>query len=294
MKARLGFLAFCLIPISIPAQSTGAGSKAPSISDADLDPTRALASAQLESAIHHPLPEQYIWTRADAVPDKPDVKGAWTSEGNTHLEPHYFRRAFPVNAVPGAATLYLAGPGAATVYLNGQRLAHFEANMEANIGARVTAIDVTRALKAGRNLIAIEAVRGPEVGSSGNSRREVQLTAGRILAAKIVPAAHGIDAPPLLISDAEWKTADKSADGWQNPSFDDSRWEAADSLGGIESSMEFYQWNGDGGMYAWPGYDGISAIPRAFQARPRSPLPRLFRSGALENKDSLTQARHGL
>jgi alpha-L-rhamnosidase len=287
MKARLGFLAFCLIPISISAQSTGAGSKAPSISDADLDPTRALPSAQLESAMHRPLPEQYIWTRADAVSDKPDVKGAWTSEGNTHLEPHYFRRSFSVNTVPPAATLYLAGPGTATVYLNGQRLAHFEASMEVNIGARVSAIDVTRGLKTGRNVIAIEAVRGPEVGSSGNSRREVQLTAGRILAAKIVPAAQGIDTPPLLISDAEWKTAEKAADGWQNASFDDGAWEPADSLGGIESSMEFNQWNGDGGMYAWPGYNGISPFLAHFKLAPVALSHVYSGSGALENKDSL-------
>jgi alpha-L-rhamnosidase len=287
VNARLGFLAFFLIPISISAQSTGAASKAPAISDADLDPTRALTSAQLESAMHHPLPEQYIWTRADAVPDKPDIKGAWTSEGNTHLEPHYFRRTFPVNAIPPATTLYLAGPGSATVYLNGQRLAHFEANMEVNIGARVTAIDATHALKTGRNVIAIEAVRGPEVGSSGNSRCEVQLTAGRILVAKIVPAAQGIDAPPLLISDAEWRTAEKSADGWQDAAFDDSRWEPTDSLGGIESSMEFYQWNGDGGMYAWPGYDGISPFLAHFKLPPVALSHVYSGSGALQNKDSL-------
>ncbi len=292
MKVRLGFLAFCLIPISISAQST-AGNKTPSISDADLDPSRTITSPRLESASHKPLPEQYIWTRADAVPDKPDVKGAWTSEGTTHMEPHYFRRAFSVNTVPPLATLYLAGPGMATVYLNGQRLARFQASMEANIGARVTAIDITRALKPGPNLIAIEAVRGPEVGSSGNSRREVQLTAGRILAVKIVPAAHGIDAPPLLISDAQWKTAEKSADGWQDASFDDSRWEPADSLGGIESSMEFYQWNGDGGMYAWPGYDGISPFLAHFKLAPVALSHVYSGSGALENKDSLLKPGSG-
>jgi alpha-L-rhamnosidase len=99
------------------------------------------------------------------------------------------------------------------VYLNGKRVAHFQVNMEVNIGSRVIAVDVTHALNPGRNVIAIEAIRGPEVGSSGNSRREVQLTAGRILAVKIVPAAQGIDAAPLLISDAQWKTAEKAASG---------------------------------------------------------------------------------
>ncbi|MGA2170877.1 MAG: hypothetical protein ABSG62_22045 [Terracidiphilus sp.] len=57
------------------------------------------------------------------MPEKPDLKGAWTSEGNTHLDPHYFRRSFSVGALPSAATLYLAGPSAATVYVNGKRVA---------------------------------------------------------------------------------------------------------------------------------------------------------------------------
>ena len=141
MKATRAFLALFLIPITAAAQSTGTDSKVPPISDAALDPTRSITSPQLESGMHKPLPEQYIWTRPDAVPDKPDVKGAWTSEGTTHLEPHYFRRAFSVNTVPPAATLYIGGPGTATAYLNGQRVAHFEAHMEVNIGARVTAVD---------------------------------------------------------------------------------------------------------------------------------------------------------
>ena len=286
VKRQLWFLALCLIPASASAQSPAAGNAYP-IPDAALDPARDLASPQLESARHTPLPEQYIWTRQDAVPEKPDLKGSWTSEGSTHLDPHYFRRAFSVAALPSAATLYLAGPSAATVYVNGKRVAHYQVNMETNIGSRVTSVDLTHALKPGRNVVAIEAIRGPEVGSSGNSRREVQLTAGRILAIKIVPAAQGIDAPPLLISDAQWRTAEKAAGGWQDSAFDDSGWDAADSLGGIESSIEFFQWNGDGGMYAWPGYDGISPFLAHFKLAPVALLHVYSGSGSLENQESL-------
>ncbi|MGA2170876.1 MAG: hypothetical protein ABSG62_22040 [Terracidiphilus sp.] len=159
--------------------------------------------------------------------------------------------------------------------------------METNIGSRVVAVEVTGALQPGRNVVAIEAIREPEVGSSGNSRREVQLTAGRILAAKIVPAPQGIDVQPLLISDAQWKTAEKAAGGWQDSGFDDSGWEAADSLGAIESSMEFFQWNGDGGMYARPGYDGISPFLAHFKLAPVAVLHVYSGSGALENRESL-------
>jgi hypothetical protein len=290
VKARIWFLALCLSAISVFAQGTGIDGKVPPIADEALDPTRGIGSPQLESGMHQPLPEQYIWTREDAVPDKPDLKGNWISEGNTHLEPHYFRRSFSMERVPQAATLYLAGPGAATVYVNGERVAHFQTNMEVNIGARVVAVDVSSSLKAGRNVIAIEAIRGPEVGSSGNSRREVQLTAGRVLAVKIVPTAQGINATPLVISDTEWKTAEKPVSGWQSPAFDDSSWKTADSLGGIESSMEFYQWNGDGGMYAWPGYDGISPFLAHFKLAPVALLHVYSGSGALENNESLMAA----
>ena len=287
VKDTMGFLILCLIPISGPAQTAWTRTNGPQISDADLDPTRNIASPQLESGMHQPLPEQYIWTREDAVPEKPNINGSWTSEGNTHLEPHYFRRSFVVRTVPGAATMYVAGPGAATAYLNGERVAHFQSTMEVNIGARVVAIDVSHALKPGSNLLAIEAIRGPEVGSSGNSRREVQLTAGRVMAVKIVPAGQGINETPLLISDAQWKTAEKPGSGWQQTGFDDRSWEFADSLGGIESSMEFYQWNGDGGMYAWPGYNGISPFLAHFKIAPVALLHMYSGSGTLQNTQSL-------
>jgi len=293
VKVRVCLFALFLSPTLFFAQSSGSRSNAPAIADAALDPTHEIASPQLESSVHKPLPEQYIWAREDAVPEKPDLKGNWTSEGNTHLEPHYFRRGFSLDAAPGAATLYVAGPGQATVYVNGQRMAHYQINMETNIGARVMAMDITHALKAGKNVVAIEAMRGPEVGSSGNSRREVQLTAGRIMAVKIVPAALGIDAPALLISDSQWRTSEKAASGWQESAFDDRGWGSADSLGGIESSMEFYQWNGDGGMYAWPGYDGISPFLAHFKLAPVAVLHVYSGSGALENRESLTSSGSG-
>jgi hypothetical protein len=44
--------------------------------------------------------------------------------------------------------------------------------------------------------------------------------------------------------------------GWEKPEFDDSSWKPVASLGGIESDADFFQWNADAGMYAWPGYLG--------------------------------------
>lgn len=105
------------------------------------------------------------------MPDKPELKGSWTSEENPHLDPHFFRRSFSVTTLPFAVWALSGGPGAATAYVNGEHVAHFQVNIEVNIGIHVIAVDVAHVSKRGRNVIAIEAIREPRVGSSGNSRR---------------------------------------------------------------------------------------------------------------------------
>ncbi|MGC2161996.1 MAG: alpha-L-rhamnosidase C-terminal domain-containing protein [Silvibacterium sp.] len=228
------------------------------IPNQDLDPTRSIQAPVLESTIHRPLPEQYIWTKDDAVPENPADRGPWNSGTYQDLTPHYFRRTFNLSSVPAHATLYLAGPRSATIYLNGQNIGSYQLNLDFAMSICVYAYDVTNALHAGQNVLAIEAVRGPEVGNGADSRVGIQQTHGEVLAVKITPAVQGMDAPPLLISDTQWKASMHAAPDWQNAAFDDQSWQSADSLGGIESSIEFFQWNADAGMYAWPGYDGIS------------------------------------
>ncbi len=71
-----------------------------------------------------------------------------------------------------------------------------------------------------------------------------------------------MDGPELLISDKQWRssTAELVPEGWQRTRFDDTKWAAVQSIGGIESSIELFQWNADAGLYDWPGYDGISGF----------------------------------
>ncbi len=229
------------------------------IPDVQLDPARNLQPSALESARHKPLPEHYIWTRADAIPPRPDVVTGWDSGSDSDLAPHYFRRSFDVSTVPAHATLYIAGPRTATIYLNGQRAGHFALNLDSQLGIRVYTCDVTHALHAGRNVLAIEAIRGPNVGTGAQDRRGVQFTHGEVLAAMILPAVRGVTAQPLVMSDDRWKaTMQPVPADWFSHSFHDAAWPSADDLGGIESSINFFQWNADAGMYAWPGYDGIS------------------------------------
>ena len=219
------------------------------IPDAKLDPARTLASSELESKLHTPLPEQYIWTTGPM--------GSWRARGRQ--APHYFRRAFQVASVPAHATLYLAGPSKAMIYVNGKEVGHYQLVPDGHMGIRVYECDVTKELRAGKNVLAIEAVRGPNSANAATNRLGKQQASGKVLAAMIVPAARGLQATPLVMSDSHWRATTQSPKrGWQELGFNDATWPAADDLGGIESSINFFQWNTDAGMYAWPGYDGIS------------------------------------
>ena len=257
-----------LLAIPAVAQRNFPGAGATTIPNQDLDPTRGIKNPTLESTIHHPLSEQYIWTKEGAVQPDP--------ASGPDLTPHFFRRTFNVSTVPAHATLYLAGPHAATIYLNGQQVGTYQLNLDFPIRVRVYACDVTQALHTGSNVLAIQAVRGADISS------------GPVLAAKIVPADLGIDAPALVISDLQWKASVQGAPGWQNPTFDDSSWPAPDSLGGIESSIEFFQWNADAGMYAWPGYDGISPFLAHYPLAPVSVTHAYSGTGQLTNTESVT------
>jgi alpha-L-rhamnosidase len=232
----------------VPAQRQAQGPTA--MPNGRLDPARYIAGAQLESATHVPLPEQYIWTKEDA---QTPITGT-----DQELGIHYFRRSFQLNAVPQNATLYVAGPRSATVYLNGHSVLTFQLNLDAPMGIRVFSCDVSKVLRAGRNVLAVEAVRGPDTAHDVTDRNALQLTQGKVLLIKIVPAELGVVAPPLLLSDAYWKASIDPATGWESTNFDDRAWPAVESLGNIDNSIAFLQWNTDAGLYNWPGYDGIS------------------------------------
>lgn len=270
MRLRTPIIPILSLILAIPAAAQmGDPSVGPTkISNRHLDPTRSISAPALESTLHKPLPEQYIWTKEDAVPEHPGAQGAWSTRSDQNLAPHNFRRTFDLSSVPAHATLYIAGPRSATIYLNGQSVGSYQLNLDFPMGIRVYACDVSHALRPGNNVLAIEAVRGSDIGSGADTRLSIQQTHGEVLAAKIVPAEQGIDAPALLISDAQWKASMHAAPGWHTAAFDDSAWPAADSLGGVESSIEFFQWNADAGMYAWPGYDGISPFLAQYHLAP--------------------------
>jgi hypothetical protein len=253
---------------------------------AQLDPTKNLGSPVLESSVHQPLPEEYIWTANDANANDKVLYTRPTA--NERIEPHFFRRSFTVAAVPRAATLYIAGPRSVDVWLNGILAEHVESDVTSPLGMHVFVTNVAKYLLPGANTIAIEAVRGRGVTGFANSALVRQQTFGQVLVVKMLAAAASVDGPALLISDNQWKSAVGVREGWQWAAFDDAKWAPVQSIGGIESSVELFQWNADAGLYDWPGYDGISGYLAHTPIPAVGILARYAGRGNFDNIASLT------
>jgi len=178
------------------------------------------------TASAHPLPEQYIWF------------GGTSADGSS---PRFFRKSFMVAQTPTTSTLYLVGPYFSDLYLNGGLINRYQPVGTILVADRpVVVLDVTGALKAGANTIAIQA------------------STSAVLALKIVPGSAGVDMPPLVLSDDTWRAATTAPTGWEQPGFDDSGWSPAQSFGSVEGDFHHFQGNFDLGMYQWPGYEGAS------------------------------------
>ena len=251
------------------------------IPDSKLDPARNLKPSRLESVVHKRLPEQYIWTYSNA--SRPGF-----------LRPQYFRRRFQISKLPQHATLYVAGPRQAKIYIDGRYVGQYEdsLNLEeiTHVNIHVYHKDVSHALHVGTNVIAIEAVRGPTAGNEAWSSVSRHLHDGRVLAVMIEPAERGIEAPPLMMSDAKWRATDSRAPaGWYDTDFNDSTWRNADDLGGIESAIGLFQANADAGLYAWPGYQGISPFLAQYHLRPLEIRRVVAGVGAVRHSLALTE-----
>jgi alpha-L-rhamnosidase len=251
-----------------------------------LDPTRNLTQPVLESSGHTPLPEEYIWTASDRPADD---KLIYTFPKVTEqIEPHYFRERFEVTALPRQATLYIAGPRRVKVWINEQLADEVESDVTSPLGMHVFITDVSRFLRLGQNTIAIEAVRGRGVTGFANSALVRQQTFGQVMVAKIVPLAAGVDGPAIMRSGKEWRSSTVAGSGWERPEFDDTAWKPVQSIGGIESSVELFQWNADAGLYNWPRYDGISGYLAHLPIPASGILAQYIGRGNFSNVASLT------
>jgi len=223
-----------------------------------LDLTGDIASPRLQSALHHPLPEQYIWAPGATEKD-------W---GRTF----YFRDTFSLKAIPAVATLYVAGPDQVRVFLNGRLEGNAQRDPMSRLRPLVLSLPVASALRAGSNTLALAV--------SGGDR----------LVVKLVPRGPAADGPALMVSDAGWKYGEQEASGWEQPGFKEAGWKPVKALGGIESDIEFFQWNGDAGLYRWPGYDGISPFLARLTAPAESVNFAFEGMGQMDNLGAIAQA----
>jgi alpha-L-rhamnosidase len=231
-----------------------------------LDPARALPLGREQARAL--LPEEYIWTAGDAMVVA-DGAHPRHHDKMEKLDPHYFRTEFVVGRVPKQATLYVAGPRKARVWVNGRLVEERECNPQSWLIFETLMVDVSAALRPGRNVLAVEAVRGWGHSHHTNHALTRQVMTGEVVAAKIVPAGVGVEARPLAISSKQWRSVARLEPGWEQAGFDDSRWPRVQSLGGIESSDAFYQWHVDAGLINWPGYVGVSSRMRRYRLLPK-------------------------
>ncbi len=219
-----------------------------------LDLAADIAHPRLQRTLHQPLPEHYIWTAGKAA------KGA----------EHDFLRIFRLQSLPAQAMLYVAGPRQFTVWVNGLRAGAVQPK-RGNLRPQVMSAAVK--LQSGENRLAV-AARG-----------------GDRLVVKIVPAAYGENATPVLISDARWRGAINAAAGWRRAGSAASGWQPVKDLGGIESHIDNFQWNADSGLYAWPGYDGISPFLARMPVLARRVLQIQAGRGKFQGLQALASAR---
>jgi hypothetical protein len=136
----LAFLLRALIALCLLPQTSAKDVPKNPAQPIPLDPTLDIASPTLESSVHTPLPEQYIWSSQPGS----------TSEGAYNC----LRKTFTLKKVPPVATLYAAGPHSIRVYINGKLLAAAERDAKDRLRPFLLAIDVSGQFRAGRNLIA--------------------------------------------------------------------------------------------------------------------------------------------
>ena len=279
--ARWRHVSCCLLVISFGPRAIGQA-RTPPLAEY-LDPAHDPAALQLPPA--NSLREQFIWTRDDAAALDPAAQAKVHGQ-NDKIAPHYFRARFPVAELPRNATLYIAGPRSATVTINGIKVLKFDDSEFSRKGFHVMTAEVASALHVGENVLAIEEVRGHSSLHTGAGPVINQVTYGEVLAVKIVPAEIAVDAPPLVVSDASWRSTLAPGPDWASTAFDDSSWVNVQTLGALGSRSDFLQWNADAGLYAWPGYAGISPAMRTFRVTPVATLdpagkPNLLRTESI-------------
>jgi len=145
----------------------------------------------------------------------------WYPDGdpaqNAPAEKRFFRRTFvlPADRASQSARLRVSADDSFTARLNGQALGggdNWQTGQQFN--------DLARLLKAGTNVLAIEAENSPANGAN---------PAGLIACLEIQFADGGA---LKLVSDATWRSSKSEVAGWDRAIFEDETWAKATAIGG--------------------------------------------------------------
>ncbi|RME90890.1 MAG: alpha-rhamnosidase [Verrucomicrobia bacterium] len=181
------------------------------------------APARWSMGLLRPEDWKGVWIgRDEEEPDQAVVKGnwMWADEGNpaeaAPVGTRYFRRAFDLlgGRRVRSARWWVTADNRFRAFVNGEIVGE-GANFK-----RVWALDVTRRLRPGRNVLAIEATNDGETPNPAAvfSRLEVEFEDGKSL---------------VLESDGQWRTSGEPALRWKEPAFDDAAWRPAKVLGAV-------------------------------------------------------------
>jgi len=132
----------------------------------------------------------------------------WATVPAVENKPAFFRYPLDLPAKPSRATLDLAADNSFILFVNGQEAARGEGWAEA------VRVPITRLLRRGRNIIAVQATNAD--GPAGLIVRGLVVGGGRRLVIDSTPA---------------WHASMAEVPGWTSPDFDDTAWPPAQSLG---------------------------------------------------------------
>jgi serine/threonine protein kinase len=143
-----------------------------------------------------------------------------TPEGYVPAATRYFRKEFELPRPAARAVLDLVCDDAFTVWLNGAPVGEGELRFNTR---RVTAFEVAKHLKAGRNVLAVQGVnRTNPDGSATHAGLLAQLTCWE---------GGGAEPRAVVVTDKAWRASPEGPAGWQQPDFDDRGWAAVRVFG---------------------------------------------------------------
>lgn len=183
---------------------------------------------------------KWIWYSREPMPASIDFPGGAA----------YFRGAFelPAGTRVDGADLAITADNLWRIHVNGTAVGACDNNPDS--WSRARRFDLTGILRAGRNVIAVEAVNTVPGPAGLLVRAEVRLAGGETV---------------LWTTGEVWKCSDAEREGWKAPEFDDSAWQAAHVVGGY--GMAPWRTLGFPAEIAKPAVPGQALTGRFLQLR---------------------------